>query len=418
MPKAKQVTTRKGGKPSAQVVQKSIEDPNSHTVEDLTDIFGDAGEGEGLTDNIEGYSLEGAPIVRPTVTEDTDDELENGVGNPEPNGNGEPTPIEEPTQAAEGEEEETPTPPDQAALMELLPEKFRGEDLTEVLTQLASSYSELESAHGRTEQELAQATKILKGLGSQLAPKQPRLPVTPLTPVQPQQRTAVPVLSKEEEEALGTIFTNMDILEDPQAPLKAIYLLGKKAAQDDLNARLAQEEAKRQQEVAIRQQADQFNRFRAEHPDFDDLREDMLAVVRAEPHLDIPEAVEMVYEKARDIRAAKQVTQTQQTAQSVVSGDAFKAALESIMTEREKGIEERVRNEFEEKLKQGQAMKGTLDSGSAITPTSKERLAKATPSDKKRYRIQTDHKDFVTDDQELAEIITAERHDDRGLLNL
>ncbi len=62
-------------------------------------------------------------------------------------------------------------------------------------------------------------------------------------------------------------------------------------------------------------------------------------------------------------------------------------------------------------------MKGTLDSGSAVTPTSKGKLEK-TAGKKPPIRILTDHGDHYTDDEELAGIITAEGHEDRGLLNL
>ncbi|NIM45836.1 MAG: hypothetical protein GTN80_08225, partial [Nitrososphaeria archaeon] len=348
------------------------------------------------------------------VDGDTDDD-DGGDKEPEPEPTPEPEPEpdddkkkkKEPTQAAgEDKDKDKPSSLDEAALLELLPEKFRGEDFAESLKKLTGAYGEVESEHGSTKQELAQATRILKGLGQQYAPR----PVTPppaapaAAPAAPE---AAPEISPEEEKALNAILQNVDILEDPVTPLKNIYLLAKRVAQNEADQRVLHYDA-------VRQRVDQFNRFKAEHPDLEEHRPEMLEILQANPYLDNPESVELVYNKAKELKQARQVASVKETTEQVVSNDQFT----DFLKKREAEIEKRVRAEFEEKIQQGQAMKGTLDSGSTPTVTPKEKLDKKDAGKNKRIIIKTDHGDFVTDDPELAGIITAERHEDRGLLNL
>lgn len=414
MTKAKQTPTpNKGGEPSAQVVQKSIDNPNSQTPEDLAEIFGDVPQGEEA--QVE-YDSHGRMIESPQfakVEDVTDDD--DGTGTPAPGeGDGEPEPTpdkkgekKEPTQAAGEGEEEKPPSLDEAALLELLPEKFRGEDFAESLKKLSGAYGEVESAHGSSQQELAQATRILKGLGQQYAPKVTVPPAVPAAPVAGQTAPVQPEMSVEEEQALNAILKDVDILEDPVTPLKNVYLLAKRVAQNEADARVLHYDA-------VRQRVDQFNRFKAEHPDLDTHRNEMLEILQHNPHLDNPESVELVYNKAVELKQARQVAQTNTVTEQVVSNDQFM----DFLKKREVEIEKRVRKELGEKIQQGQAVKGTLESGSAPTVTPKEKLEKKDPTGKKRIIIKTDHGDFVTDDPELAGIITAERHEDRGLLNL
>lgn len=418
MAKATQTTTpNKGGEPSAKVVQKSIDDPNSQTPDDLKEIFGEGGEGQGQDQPDLQYDSHGRLIETPQFEKaDEIDDGDKGDGEPTPGeGDGEPDPDDpdkgkkkEPTQAAgEGKDKDVPPSLDKAALLELLPEKFRGEDLDESLKKLTGAYSEVESAHGSTTQELAQATRILKGLGQQYAPKPAAPPTVPAAPAAAPTAPVQPAMSAEEEQALNAILQDVDILADPVTPLKNVYLLAKRVAQQEADARVLHYDA-------VRNRVDQFNRFKAEHPDLDSHRNEMLEVLQANPHLDNPESVELVFNKAVEIKQARQVIQTKETAEQVVSNEQFT----DFLKKREVEIEERVRKELEAKIQQGQAVKGTLESGSTMTVTPKDKLDKKDPTGKKRIIIKTDHGDFVTDDPELAGIITAERHEDRGLLNL
>lgn len=140
----------------------------------------------------------------------------------------------------------------------------------------------------------------------------------------------------------------------------------------------------------------------------------MLEIIQANPHLDNPESIELVYNKAVELKQARQVATTNEVSEQVVSNTQFT----DFLKKREEEIEDRVRKELEAKIQQGQAVKGTLESGSTVTVTPKDKLDKKDPTGNKRIIIKTDHGDFVTDDPELAGIITAERHEDRGLLNL
>lgn len=413
MAKAKQTPTRKGGEPSAKVVQKSIDNPDSQTPEDLAEIFG---EGAGEEDQLQ-YDSHGRLIKSPQfdkVDGDVDDDDDKGDGEPEPepkgDGDGEPEPDDtkkKPTQAAGEDKVEKPSSLDEAALLELLPEKFRGEDLAGSLKKLSSAYGESESTLGAKDQELAQATRILKGLGQRYAPTPTTPPAAPVGPEAAPAAPGAPQLHPEEEKALNAILQNVDILEDPVTPLKNVYLLAKRVAQSEADQRVLHYDA-------VRQRVDQFNRFKAEHPDLDSYRNEMLEILRENPHLDNPESVELVYNKARELRQARTIATAKETAEQVVTNDQFT----NFLKEREQEIEARVRKELEEKIQKGKAMEGTLDSGSTPTVTPKEKLEKKDPSGKKRIIIKTDHGDFVTDDPELAGIITAEHHEDRGLLNL
>lgn len=423
MTKAKKTKTQKGGPNSAKVVQNA---------DQLDELLEEPGVDGGVdADDEQRLSPFGTPIIEPEfekvdpdqdLEDEEEEEVKPAVEKPKEK------PKEKPTQAPKGDEGEvTPSPLEKAALMELLPEKFRGEDPIEAIRKLVSSYGESESTLGKKDQELATAQRVLRGLGRQYAPTQPaQVQGQEAVPTGAQaQAPAKVVITPEEEQKLNAVFAGMDILEDPVAPLKAVYLLAKSAAisqarqeaNDAMNARLIQYDA-------IRTHVDQFNRFRTEHPDVDDLRPEMMDVIKQEPYLDNPQSVEVVYNKAKEIRQARQTANVQQTTESVLSQEDFQKTLQERMNaeiERvKKETAEAVRQELEDKIQQGKAVEGTLDSGSAPSPTPKQKIEKpdATPSGKKKVRIKTDHGDYVMNDEELAGIITAEQHDDRSLLNL
>lgn len=394
----KATNPKKGGrKLSDEVVKKSEESPEALEEEDLAEIFGDIEEDvqeEPATEKEPDEEIMGHKVVKPTVEPVTDgdleDEEEEEVVEEKPKRR-----KKKPTQVAEEEEEEeTPTSLDQTDLMELLPEKFRGEDLSDALKKMSGSYGELESRQDRIEQELSETTKILKSLGAPAATKPEAKPSPKPTDFQ---------IDEEEEAAVAAALEGVDFLEDPTVPLKKIYSMARQAAARDIHNSITQYDA-------VKQRVDEFNRFKAEHPDFDEHKPEMMEVLQANPHLDTPESVGLVYNKAKELKAMRATTVRKEATEQVLSSEDFKTMLENAKAE----AAAQAQKELLERLKTGEVMKGTLTSQSTKTPTPKSRTGEG--DKKKVYRIVSEAGEFKTDDEELAGIIAAEGLDDRGLI--
>ena len=174
---------KKGGQLDPEEVKAAEHDPQGAEGKLLDDIFGADDPQEIISSEEQEVDEQGQELsepdplfavdehieVKPTLKKAGEDDEEEVVEEEE---------VEEkPTQAAEeDEEEETPTSLDEATLMELLPEKFRGEDLTESLKKMQGSYGELESRKDRLEQENADNQRMIRELAR---PKRPAVPEAP-----------------------------------------------------------------------------------------------------------------------------------------------------------------------------------------------------------------------------------------------
>lgn len=394
---------KKGGQLDAEDVKKIEENPKGAEGDELEAIFQDIEEPEIITSDDEEEDeamhdpfLVGDEVtsVTPTVTPANEDVEDEETEDDE---------EEEPTQAAEDdEEEETPPSLDKATLMELVPDKFReGEDLTESLKKWHGSYGELESRQDRLEQENATNQRMLREA------TRPR----PDTTQRPAAGKIDSQLSDAEEAALNAALADIDVLEDPISPFKKVYAMARQAAREEAKSNISMyHEMNRRQE--------QFNTFKAEHSNFDDLKGEMLEIVNADPHLDTPEMVDVVYNKACELRALREAKMAAKTTESVLGSDQIKNLITQVREETLREAQEAATKREAEliaKIRGGQAVRGTLSSGNTPSTTPKDRIKSGR---KKVHVVRTDHGDFEIDDGEVAGILTAEDRDEHSLLNL
>jgi len=422
--KKKATTRKKGGQLDPELVKRVEDSPEGAEGEDLDELFkpegGDVEELETDSDQDEEeeqpvatdpfFVDDSTEIVTPKLEkvtdQDVEEEVEEEIEEPE-----EEEPEKEPkkgkkksTQAAEEEEEEeTPPSLDEATLMKLLPEKFQGENLPESLKKWHGSYGELESRQDRIEDELAANQRMLREMA------RPRAAGTSVKPETDLQKELA--IAKEEEAVLNELLSDIDILEDPIGPLKKVYALARR-----VNAQESRQNIGAYDEMRRRQ--DEFNRFKAEHPDFDDLKGEMLLVIEADKSLDSPEMVQIVYKKAKNLRAVREAQEAEKATESVLSSDKIKDLIAEVREETLRDAREaadRRETELLAKISGGQAVKGTLSSATTPSPTRKDRTGEGRV---KKHIIRTDHGDFDVGDEEVAGIIAADEHDDTSLLNL
>jgi hypothetical protein len=401
-----------GGQLDPEQVKSAEDNPEGAEGAVLDDIFG-VGEDEpeiisGEDEDVEEpeeievpdpYLIDEHIAVKPTLKKaGEDDEEEEVEEEPE-----EGKKKKKPTQAAEEEEEETPTSLDKATLMEFLPEKFRGEDLTESLKKWQGSYGELESRQDRLESENADNQRMIREMA------RPRRPVTPEKPKTSGQEAT---LTEDDEAILNAALADMDILEDPITPFKKVFALALQKARNESMNSVANYDA-------MVSRREQFNRFKAEHSDFEDLKPEMLEIVTVDPSLDNPAMVEVVYKRAQDLKSMREAKQAAKATESVLGSEGIKDLISQVREETLREAQEAAKKREAELLSRisgGQAVKGTLSGRTAPSPTVKDRVGKGR---KKVKVIHTDHGDYTVDDDEVAGIITAEGYDEGShLLNL
>lgn len=191
---------------------------------------------------------------------------------------------------------ETGTPPAPAPttgqpneLLNILPEKFRGDDPKSGVTKLAQSYGEAEAELARNRQELSQlkdyVQRMLHGQQPQQQPTQPQ--ANPQQPGLPE----LPELPKQDGEEDDITFLEKPRAESRKEALRVLMTEGPKVIAHMLN---------RYDTIKTRQMI--VDEFKRTHPDFDLYREELMVVFRENPWLDqditmLPRAYEMAKEK-------------------------------------------------------------------------------------------------------------------------
>lgn len=212
-------------------------------------------------------------------------------------------------------------------LMNILPEKFRGEsDPNKAVSKLAQSYGEVESELSRNRQELSQLKDYVQKMLNQGQPAhQPTQPVA-----QPQGGLPeLPELPKQDGEEDDISFLEKPRAESRKEALRILMSEGPKIMAHMLT---------RYDTIKTRQVL--VDEFKKTHQDFDLYREELMQVFRENPWLDqdisqLPRA----YDMAKDKFAAKQrgssptSTTTAQPQTQVVDVAALKAEIKAELLE-------------------------------------------------------------------------------------
>lgn len=187
----------------------------------------------------------------------------------------EPQPITEPETAAQPKQE-IPN-----EIINLLPEKFRSQNIVEAISKLVESYKELEAKFTKTSQELAEATRLLQTI----------------TSMPPQTQSQQPVTKQETDEFDVNIEIDpKEVYTDlPNAIKKAISQAAKQFAQ-----RLNPQTLTSQVASAVMAQM-ALMQLRSEDPKtFELVKEDLLQVLKEKPYLDNVQGLRVAYEEAKE----------------------------------------------------------------------------------------------------------------------
>jgi hypothetical protein len=235
----------------------------------------------------------------------------------------------------------------QPNILEFVPEKFKGDDPVASVQKLTKSYAELEAELIKEKEERANLDRMVHSL-STTAPVSDTSQVVPGIPSS----------------------TDMEDVEDSlffEKPKEATTKVSKKVASEVAAAMLIAyhnaltEASKRMQYVEA---------FKAEHPDFNNYREDMAAILKARPELDkrvdsLPTVYEMAKARYRarleQMRRELGVTTTPQTPTVPV------VPAQPVMTEAE--LVDKVKAAIIAEIQKRKAASGLTGGGTPTSPT-------------------------------------------------
>jgi hypothetical protein len=237
--------------------------------------------------------------------------------------------------------------PEQPISLESIPEKFRDKDLNSSLSKWEKSYAELERELKKQKDDVANLNNLVKTLSDKAKIPEP-IATTPPIPA--------PVQQLPEDDVEDSMFFDKP-----------------KEASTKVAARVAAA-AIIQYHTAMERQKFVDN-FKAQHPDFENYREDMFAILKTRPDLDQnPANLPMVFEMAKQ-RYAKRL-EDMKTAMGIPSPSPAPASTPApaITEEQMEIIEQRMMEKAKaallEEAKKRRAAQGTLG-GSTTTPAEK-----------------------------------------------
>jgi len=267
----------------------------------------------------------------------------------------EPTPAQNPSAPTATPATPAGTVTEQPISLDAIPEKFRDRDVNSSLTKWGKSYSELEAELKKQKDEMANLNNIVKTLSEKARTSEVTVPPAPVA-------SQAPVQQLPEDDVEDSMFFDKP-----------------KEATSKVAARIAAAAIVQYHTAMERQRF--VNEFKAQHADFDNYREDMLAILKMRPDLDQnPGNLPIVFEMAKqryakrldDMKSAMGISTTPapastpattQTPAPVTITEDQIAALEQRMLEKAKSA-------LLEEARKRRAAQGTLG-GSTTTPAEK-----------------------------------------------
>jgi hypothetical protein len=232
-------------------------------------------------------------------------------------------------------------------LLAVLPDKFKSKDVKESISKMVQSYSELETRLAKQGDELAKARQAAQ----EPAARPARVPVREVPP-----QPSVPPVSEDDE---------MTFLDKPRSESR------KEAAQIVWQAIQAYD--------TWRTRTDFINKFRGEHPDFDNYRNEMAEILaqRTDLNQDFG-SLPVVYQMAKDLfnkRVQSAITPTPQVNVEELEAK-LRAKLDAEYQEREKNMVSKIL----EGVRKRQAAGGISSTGSPpVNPADRAGNPKQTP---------------------------------------
>lgn len=268
----------------------------------------------------------------------------------------------------------TEAPKGQANLMNLVPDKFKGEDEAASLTKMLKALQEQEAALTQRSQEVSQLQNVVQELS-----RKPREEYRPQPVAQPQQ-TAQP---KTQEPTMPDV-DDLGFLDAPVANTQAIATAIATKVAEEVARRISVEQLRDYDTFALRRTT--FERFRAEHSDFDSIKTEFAEACRLHPEWDNDiNGLPKLYDLAKTLAKAKGVAPAVTPAQPTPAVDVAKLKAE-IKAEVEAEATEKAYNRIKEEILRRKAAAGIMSTAPGTSPAERvapvTRTVPLTPSEK------------------------------------
>lgn len=260
--------------------------------------------------------------------------------------------TEEPKEPSVAPAPAEPAPPagepakGQADLMNLVPEKFRDKDEAASLNKMVKALQEAEASLTQKSQELSQLQNVVQELSTK--------PSQPVPTYQPMYPKTEPKKGEPEPEIDDASFFENAV---------------------ENSRRIAREEARKATVEGLREydtfsiRRNTLERFKVDHPDFDNYRNEFVEACRMHPEWDNDlSALPKLYEAARAIAQARARVinpQPQPQSQPVIDVEKLKA---EIRAELEASSYDKARQDILNEINRRKAATGIISSTSAVTP--------------------------------------------------
>jgi hypothetical protein len=250
----------------------------------------------------------------------------------------------------------------QADLMNLVPEKFKEKDEAASLSKMIKALQEQETMLTQKSQEVSQLQNVVQELS-----RKPREEYHPTqTPTQP----AAPAKTPEPEVEID----DLGFLDSPVANTKAIATQVAKQVAEEIARRISVEQLKDYDTFTLRRTT--FEKFRADHSDFDTIKVEFSEACRIHPEWDNDiNGLPKLYDLAKQLAKAKGVAPavTPATLTPAVDIERLKADLR---VEVEAEMKKTARQELLDEINRRKAAAGIVSTSPLMTPA--DRVATST----------------------------------------
>ena len=256
------------------------------------------------------------------------------------------------------------TPKGQANLMNLVPDKFKGEDEAASLSKMIKALQEQEAALTQRSQEVSQLQNVVQELS--------RKPREEYRPAQPAAQPAAQPKTPEPEVEVD----DMGFLDAPVANTKAIATQVAKQVAEEVARRISVEQLKDYDTFALRRTT--FEKFRADHSDFDTIRTEFSEACKLHPEWDNDvNGLPKLYELAKTLAKARGVAPAATSIQPSPGIDIEKLTAE-ITAKVEAGAVEKAKQAILEEIKKRRAAAGIISTSPGSTPADRVAIASKT----------------------------------------
>lgn len=265
------------------------------------------------------------------------------------------------------------TPKGQADLINLVPEKFRDKDEAASLAKMIKAMQEQEALLTQKSQEVSQLSNVVQELS-----RRPREEYN--VPQQAQQRQPAAPAKEEPEVEID----DLGFLDSPVANAKIIAEAVAKKIAEEVARRVSVEQIRDYDTFTLRRTT--FERFRADHPDFDTIRNEFSEACRLHPEWDNDiNGLPKLYDLAKTLAKARNVAPAVTPAQPALAVDVEKLKAE-IKAEVEAEAVNKAYSRLKEEILRRKAAAGIVSTSSTSTPqervTHVEKTVPLTPADK------------------------------------